>query len=248
MLTGSPPNLAIDEDMRRGQTAESGQHRFEQGCRWTPGPLAAVRSLCGFHPAVWSPTLTLQEQLTAVIRRKHCSRRTAWTCWAWIMASSRLRRGPFGWRHPSQMGAAEVEAFLTHLAVQRRVAAATENQALNGIVFLYSRVLELDPGAFNAARARGARRLPTVLSRREARTLVDRIEPPVRSIAEVMDSGGFSRSRHTQRQLRAFLRSAFWADRGATAAIEHPGRTLSDIAGAFLGEGDREPGQGTAPA
>lgn len=134
--------------------------------------------------------MTLREQFTAVIRRKHYSRRTDRTCWAWIMAFLRFHRGPSGWRHPSQMGAAEVEAFLTHLAVQRRVAAATQNQALNAIVFLYKHVLEVDLGAFSAVRARKTRRLPTVLSRREVRALLDQMVPPVRLIAELMYGGG----------------------------------------------------------
>ncbi|MBX3373900.1 MAG: phage integrase N-terminal SAM-like domain-containing protein [Phycisphaeraceae bacterium] len=102
--------------------------------------------------------MTLREQFTAVIRRKHYSCRTDRTCWSWIMAFLRFHRGPSGWRHPSQMGAAEVEAFLTRLAVQRRVAAATQNQALNAIVFLYRHVLEVDLGAFSAVRARKTRR------------------------------------------------------------------------------------------
>ena len=61
------------------------------------------------------------------------------------------------------MGAPEIEAFLTHLAVDRKVAAATQNQALNAIVFLYKQVLQVEPGQFNAVRAKRPRRLPTVL-------------------------------------------------------------------------------------
>ncbi|MBX3373070.1 MAG: phage integrase N-terminal SAM-like domain-containing protein [Phycisphaeraceae bacterium] len=68
--------------------------------------------------------MTFQGRFTAVTRRKHYARRTEWTCRAWIMALSRFHRGPPGWRRPSQMGAAEVEAFLTHRAVQRRIASA----------------------------------------------------------------------------------------------------------------------------
>ena len=88
------------------------------------------------------------------------------------------------------MGAADVEAFLSHLAVERKVAAATQNQALNAIVFLYKQVLEIDPGSFHAVRARPSRRLPTVLSRREVTLVINEIPPPIRLIAELMYGGG----------------------------------------------------------
>ena len=88
------------------------------------------------------------------------------------------------------MGAAEVEAFLSHLAVERKVAAATQNQAMNAIVFLYKQVLEIDPGSFNAVRARPSRGLPTVLCRREVTLVMNEIPPPLRLIAVLMYSGG----------------------------------------------------------
>jgi len=60
-------------------------------------------------------------------------------------------------RHPNDMGAAEVNAFLTHLATQRNVAASTQNQALSAILFLYREVLhkEIDPSCSPAWRRRG---------------------------------------------------------------------------------------------
>ncbi|MDA0803739.1 MAG: integron integrase [Planctomycetota bacterium] len=134
--------------------------------------------------------MTLHEDFIAVIRRKHYSRRTERTYWSWIMAFLRFHRGADGWRHPRDLGAAEVESFLTHLAVQRRVAAATQNQALNAVVFLYKQVLELDPGSFHAVRAKPSRRVPTVLSRREVCALLAEIAPPIRMIAELMYGGG----------------------------------------------------------
>lgn len=134
--------------------------------------------------------MALRDDFTAVIRRKHYSRRTERTYWAWIEAFLRFHREPAGWRHPSTLGAAEIEALLTHLAVERHVAASTQNQALNAIVFLYKQVLEIDPGAFQAVRAKPTRRLPTVLSRREVRALLEEITPPTRLIAEVMYGGG----------------------------------------------------------
>jgi site-specific recombinase XerD len=72
-------------------------------------------------------------------------------------------------RHPKDMGSADIEAFLTHLAVQQKVAASTQNQALSALLFLYRDVLRqpLD-GPIDAIRARKPKRLPTVLTKEEA--------------------------------------------------------------------------------
>jgi site-specific recombinase XerD len=66
--------------------------------------------------------------------------------------------------HTSEMGAPEVEAFLTHLAVKENVAAATQNQALSALQFLYQEALHQDSGPVDALRAK---RLPTVLTKDE---------------------------------------------------------------------------------
>ena len=79
-------------------------------------------------------------------------------------------------RHPDEMGSEEVVAFLTSLAVASGVAASTQNQALNALVFLYREVLgrELE-GLADAVRARPSRHLPVVLSRSEVRALLARL-------------------------------------------------------------------------
>ncbi|GHU19735.1 integron integrase [Betaproteobacteria bacterium] len=75
------------------------------------------------------------------------------------------------------MGAVEVEAFLTHLAVQENVAAATQNQALSALLFLYREVLGVDlPWLENVVRAKRPARLPVVLTRREVAAVLDRIQ------------------------------------------------------------------------
>src|SRR5437667_12858 len=68
-------------------------------------------------------------------------------------------------RRPGEMGAAEVEEFLTRLAVAGHVAASTQDQALNALLFLYAQVLEIDLGRLDAVRARRGRRLPVVCPR-----------------------------------------------------------------------------------
>jgi len=70
------------------------------------------------------------------------------------------------------MGAPEVEAFLTHLAVKENVAASTQNQALSALLFLYREVLHQDLGPVDALRAKCFRRLPTVLTKEETLRLI----------------------------------------------------------------------------
>lgn len=134
--------------------------------------------------------MKLLDQVSTVIRRKHYSLKTEKTYRQWIVAFLRFHRNGRQWRHPLDMGAAEIESYLSHLAVDRRVAATTQNQALNAIVFLYKQVLGVDPGQFNAVRAKRPKRLPTVLSRRDVHAVIERIRPPVQLIAQVMYGGG----------------------------------------------------------
>jgi integron integrase len=78
-----------------------------------------------------------------------------------------------GRRHPNELGSEAVQAFLTHLAAEQHVSAATQNQAVGALVFLYREVLELDLGDFSGAvRARAPHRLPVVLTREEVRALL----------------------------------------------------------------------------
>src|SRR5262249_38235860 len=80
-------------------------------------------------------------------------------------------KGP--WRHPREMGAAEVAQFLSHLAQDRNVAAATQNQALNALVFLYQVILRQPLGNLGEwARAQRPARLPAVLTTEEVRRVL----------------------------------------------------------------------------
>src|SRR4029450_12859943 len=77
------------------------------------------------------------------------------------------------------MAAAEVDAFLSHLAVEGEVSASTQNQALNAIVFLYKHVLKIDPGDFSQfTRAKRPRKLPVVLTQDEVARLIETLEQP----------------------------------------------------------------------
>ena len=111
------------------------------------------------------PPQKLLDQVRDVIRRKHYSIRTEATYIDWIRRYILFH----GKKHPKDMGALEIERFLTHLAVRGKVAASTQNQALCALVFLYKHVLELEiNGKINAERAKRPQRLPVVLSRSEA--------------------------------------------------------------------------------
>lgn len=90
-----------------------------------------------------NPKLKLREQLGEVMRFRHFSHRTEAAYWCWIRGFILFHQK----RHPREMGAAEVQAYLSHLATDREVAAATQDQALNAIVFLYREVLGLELGA-----------------------------------------------------------------------------------------------------
>lgn len=110
----------------------------------------------------------LLDQVRERIRVLHYSRATEKTYLYWIKFFI-LHHNK---RHPRDMGAAEVEAFLSHLATQREVAAGTQNQAMHAILFLYKQVLGIDlPWLDGITRAKPSKKLPVVLTPRECERL-----------------------------------------------------------------------------
>ena len=106
----------------------------------------------------------LLEQVQDVIRLKHYSYQTEKTYIYWIRRYILYHDK----RHPKDMGSAEIEAFLTHLAVNENVAASTQNQALHAVLFLYKEVLKQDLDLkVDAVRAKKSKHLPTVLTKDE---------------------------------------------------------------------------------
>jgi integron integrase len=124
----------------------------------------------GELPRPRSPRLL--DQVIQVLRVRHYSPRTEACYLHWVRQFILFH----GKRHPRDLGAAEVEQFLTHLAVHGRVSASTQNQALNALVFLYQQVLEIDLGRFEAVRARRPKRLPVVLAPEEVAAVLAHIE------------------------------------------------------------------------
>jgi integrase len=121
------------------------------------------------------------------IRLKHDLRHTEEAYVTWIKRFMFFHDN----RHPKDMGAADIEAFLTHPAVQQNVAASTQNQDLSALLFLYRDVLRQPPdGPIDAIRARNATRLPTVLTKEEALQVLRALSGTHQLMAKVLYSTG----------------------------------------------------------
>lgn len=115
----------------------------------------------------------LLQQVRNRIRMRHYSIRTERVYVHWVCRYIRFH----GMRHPAQMGAPELTAFLSDLAVTRHVSASTQNQALSALLFLYKEVLGVElPWLDEVRRAKKPHRLPTVLTRTEVRSLLAHVE------------------------------------------------------------------------
>ena len=99
---------------------------------------------------------------------RHYARRTVNTYEQWLRRFLRFH----GLRHPRTMGSAEVNAFLTHLAVELKVSPSTQNQGLAALLFLYRELLAIDLDLDGVVRARTRRRLPVVLTPEEVRAVL----------------------------------------------------------------------------
>ncbi len=118
-------------------------------------------------------TVKLLDQVRQAIRTRHYSYRTEEAYIGWIRRFVRFHHE----RDPAEMGAAEVSRFLTSLAVDRQVAASTQNQALAAVLFLYKDVLDRDPGwVDDVVRAKRPQRLPVVLTQPEVQALLSALD------------------------------------------------------------------------
>ena len=129
----------------------------------------------------------LLDQVRDKIRVKHYSIRTETQYVQWIRRFILFH----GKRHPKEMGAAEAEAFLTHLAVDGNVSASTQNQALSALLFLYREVLGMElPWLDHVVRAKKPQRLPTVLNREEVSLVLERMEGTYSLMAHLLYGTG----------------------------------------------------------
>lgn len=129
----------------------------------------------------------LEARLRECLRVAHYSYQTEKTYIGWIRNFISFHGG----KKPSTMGPDDVRAFLRHLAEERQVAASTQNQALNSVVFLFKVALKMDVGDFSDfQRARRGLRLPVVASREEIKAVIDRMEGRERFMAALLYGTG----------------------------------------------------------
>lgn len=129
----------------------------------------------------------LVRRMRDVIRMRHMSIRTEHTYTDWIDEFLRFVE----YRNPRYLDAADINAYLSHLAVEREVSASTQTQALCAIIFLYKRVYMRDPGRLgDVVRAKRGKRLPVVLSLDETARLLTHMKGTHRLMAELMYATG----------------------------------------------------------
>jgi len=134
-----------------------------------------------------SPPTTLFAAVREAVRVRHYSLRTERAYVQWIKRFVVFH----GKRHPRELGPEAVSAFLSSLANVGHVAAATQNQALAAVLFLYRHVLEMDlPWLHDIVRAKKPQRLPNVLTRDECRRLLDRVDDRHNLMARLMYGSG----------------------------------------------------------
>lgn len=129
----------------------------------------------------------LMDQVRAAIRTRHYSLRTEETYCHWIKRFILFH----GKRHPRDMAEPEITAFLTDLAVERRVSASTQNQALSAILFLYKQVLGMELDWMDGiVRAKRSRHVPVVLTRREVMQVLAELQGTNRLLAWLLYGSG----------------------------------------------------------
>ncbi len=129
----------------------------------------------------------LLDQVRQQIRLRNYSIRTERVYAEWIKRFIRFH----AYRHPAEMGAAEIEAYLTHLAVKRDVSASTQNQALAALLFLYKEVLKQElPWLDNVVRAKRPQHMPVVLTRDEVQRVLARLSGVPWLVASLLYGAG----------------------------------------------------------
>jgi integron integrase len=127
------------------------------------------------------------DEMREALRSRHYSPRTEKAYCAWVKRYIHFHK----LRHPAEMTEPEINAFLTHLAVDEHLSASTQNQALAAILFLYRHVIFYELGDLgDIARARKSKHLPVVLTREEVRALLAELEGQTWLMASLMYGTG----------------------------------------------------------
>ncbi len=130
----------------------------------------------------------LLDRYSEALRNLHYSLRTERTYSGWVRQYILYHNK----RHPSEMGPAEINEFITHLVNQKSISASTQNQAISAILFLYRNVLQidLDETALLPIRPGRPKRVPTVLSRQEAKRVIARMDGVYKIMTQLMYGSG----------------------------------------------------------
>lgn len=131
--------------------------------------------------------MRLLDQVRQVIRKKHYSYKTEEAYVQWIKRFIIFN----GKKHPAEMGEKEISRFISHLAINRNVAASTQNQALNALVFFYKHVLNIELGDFGPMeRAKKPKKIPVVMSKNEVERVLSHMTGTHRLMAQVIYGSG----------------------------------------------------------
>jgi len=134
-----------------------------------------------------TPEPRLLDRVRETVRLRHYSRRTEEAYATWIRRFIVFH----GKRHPSQMGGDEIGGYLTYLAMDRKVSASTQNQALSALLFLYRQVLRIDPGTVaHVPHAHSPMRVPVGLSVDEVRAVLDQLTGIPRIVVALLYGAG----------------------------------------------------------
>ena len=134
------------------------------------------------------PGPKLLDQLAAALRARRYSPRTEEAYRAWVRAYVRFH----GMQHPAELDASHIEAFLTHLAAERRLSSSSQSQARAAVMFLYREVLKkvVEADGTQVVRAKNPKRLPTVLNRREVAAVLRQMSGTPRLVASLLYGAG----------------------------------------------------------
>ena len=157
------------------------------GRDWTPYPEMLCDGPRAEREGQSAPPTRLLDRVRFAVRTRHYSRRTERAYAGWIRRFILFHDK----RHPAEMGSAEVTRFLTHLAVEGKVSASTQNQALSALLFLYRDVLGVELAWLDdVVRAKRPARLPVVLSRDEVRAVLSELHGVEQTMASLLYGAG----------------------------------------------------------
>lgn len=161
---------------------------------------------------------TLLDKVRETLRLKHYSPRTEETYIHWIRHFIRFHK----LRHPREMGDPEVGAFLSYLAVQQKVSASTQNQALSALLFLYREVLKQDlTVSFQTSGARRSKTVPTVLTKEQVNAVLGKMSGMCGLMARILYGSGLRLNECVQLRVKDI-------DFGQRQIIVHDGKGEKD--------------------